>query len=82
MTNDQLLNEIFFNWRVEMWGEGKSLQTFKRFKKDMTCPANDSKYGVGADGNARVINYDSKEVIFAIPNQELQYNPAMKDADQ
>lgn len=82
MTNDQLLDEIFFNWRVEMWGEGKSLQTFKRFKKNMTCPANDSKYGVGTDGNARVINYDSKEVIFAIPNQELQYNPAMKDADQ
>lgn len=82
MTNDQLLDEIFFNWRVEMWGEGKSLQTFKRFKKNMTCPANDPKYGVAANGSARVINYDSKEVVFAIPNQELQYNSNMKDADQ
>ena len=48
----------------------------------MTCPANDPKYGIGADGSARVINYDSKEVVFAIPNQELQYNSNMKDADQ
>lgn len=76
MTQEQLLNEIFFNWRVEMWGEGKSLQTFKRFKKDIVCPAND-KYG-----QLGTITAGSKSLIFAIPQQELNYNPLMKDANQ
>ena len=75
-TAAEMLDEIFFNWRVEMWGEGKSLQTFKRFKKDIVCPAND-KYG-----QLGTITAGSKSLIFAIPLQELNYNPLMKDANQ
>lgn len=76
MSQEQLLNEILYNWRVEMWGEGKSLMTFKRFKKDVECPSNDSYSDIGT------IPYNSKKLIFAIPNQELKYNPSLKDADQ
>lgn len=76
MTQEQLLDEIFFNWRVEMWGEGKSLRTLKRFHKTITCPDNDSYKTVGT------VSGDSKDIIFAIPDQEIQYNPSMKDADQ
>lgn len=76
MNQEQLLDEIFFNWRVEMWGEGKSLSTFKRFHKDITCPAND---GYSEQGT---ISWNSPKLVFQIPDDELQYNPSMKDADQ
>lgn len=76
MNQEQLLDEIFFNWRVEMWGEGKTLRTIKRFHKDIACPANDGYTEQG------VISGTSPKLVFQIPNQELQYNPAMKDADQ
>ena len=76
MDQQQLLDELFFNWRVEMWGEGKSLMTFKRFKKNITMPSNDYYTEQGT------IPYNSKSLIYAIPDQELQYNPSMKDADQ
>lgn len=76
MTQEQLLDEIFFNWRVEMWGEGKSLMTFKRFHKDIEIPENDDFNGTPS------YSWDSKKLIFAIPDQELKYNPLMKEADQ
>lgn len=76
MNQHQLLDEIFFNWRIELWGEGKSLMTFKRFKKNITCPSNDAYDEQGT------IQSDSKSLIFAIPEHELKYNSLMKDADQ
>uniref|UniRef100_UPI00260F983D RagB/SusD family nutrient uptake outer membrane protein n=1 Tax=uncultured Rothia sp. TaxID=316088 RepID=UPI00260F983D len=34
LTHDELLEKIFYNWRVEMWGEGLALTVIKRFKYD------------------------------------------------
>ena len=33
LSGTQLLDRIYYNWRVELWGEGRSLITMKRFKK-------------------------------------------------
>ncbi len=76
MTKDELLEEIYFNWRVEFWGEGKSLLTLKRFEKSATRPANDYYVEIGT------VNYDDVRFTFAIPQTELQNNPNMKDAEQ
>ncbi|WP_255461423.1 hypothetical protein [Bacteroides sp. CACC 737] len=35
MNADQLLENIYYNWRVEMWAEGRGLLTLKRFHKSM-----------------------------------------------
>ena len=77
MDREELLNEILFEWRVEMWGEGKSLMTFKRFKKNAELTAENDYYKEQGS-----IGYNSPKFIFRIPNQELQYNSSMKDADQ
>ena len=34
LSHDELLEKIFYNWRVEMWGEGLALTVIKRFKYD------------------------------------------------
>lgn len=78
MTQDELLDEIYFNWRVEFWGEGKALQTMKRFKKDITCPANDYYGALTQDG---AIPYNSTKLRFRIPQNERQNNPLMSTAD-
>ncbi|WP_320052033.1 RagB/SusD family nutrient uptake outer membrane protein [uncultured Acetobacteroides sp.] len=69
MDQPTLLNQIYFNWRLEMWGEGKGLQTMKRFKKSMTRGANNvSLAGV-------TISYDDPRFIFQIPEREVNNNP-------
>lgn len=77
MSQEQLLDEIFYEWRVELWGEGKSLMTFKRFKTNAELTAENDYYT-----EQKTIEYNSPKFIFRIPNQELQYNPLLKDADQ
>ncbi len=76
MTAEQLLEEIYFNWRVEFWGEGKSLLTLKRFEKSATRPDNDYYKAIGT------VNYDDVRFTFAIPQRELQNNPSMAEAEQ
>lgn len=78
MTQDELLEEILTNWRVEFWGEGRSLMTLKRFKKGMVRPANDYYQSITQNG---AISYDDNRMIFAIPRTELENNANMKEAE-
>ncbi|MDO4929946.1 MAG: hypothetical protein Q4E59_02310 [Bacteroidales bacterium] len=75
----QLLEEIYFNWRLEFWGEGKSLLTLKRFEKSMTRPENDYYKSMTAGG---AIPYNNARFTFAIPQTELQDNPLMNTVEQ
>ncbi|MDO4930256.1 MAG: RagB/SusD family nutrient uptake outer membrane protein [Bacteroidales bacterium] len=79
LTQDELLEEIYFNWRLEFWGEGKSLLTLKRFKKSMTRPENDYYKGLTALG---AVPYSNSRFTFAIPQRELQNNQLMNEAEQ
>lgn len=81
MSQAELLEEIYFEWRVEMWGEGKGLLTFKRFQKSMTRPSNDPVIGPNLNLEAP-ISWQDDRFTFSIPDAELEANPLMKDADQ
>ena len=51
ITADNLLLKLYFNWRVELWGEGRSLLTFKRFGSDIafaTLPLSSIKPAIAA----------------------------------
>lgn len=78
MSESELLDELYFNWRMEFWGEGRSLLTLKRFKKSMKRPANDAYNNVTSTG---AIPYNDKRLYFSIPDKELENNPLMKDAN-
>lgn len=66
--NDKLLEAIRYNWRVEMWGEGKGLQTLLRFKAT-------NKFASTSFANAdKDIKYDDKRLIFEIPEREKNNN--------
>ncbi|MDR1898182.1 MAG: RagB/SusD family nutrient uptake outer membrane protein [Prevotellaceae bacterium] len=69
MSDAQLLEAIYFNWRVEMWGEGKTLFAVKRYKKTVHRAANH----VFLPGNSFPYNYE--RMIFEIPENEQINNP-------
>lgn len=72
LSGQELLDEIYFQWRIEMWGEGKSLFAAKRFKKTITRGANH------IDLAGKSYPYNDKRMIFEIPESELNNNPLIK----
>lgn len=70
-SHEQLLDAIYFNWRVEMWGEGKSLFALKRFGKTSTrsSAVDNHLYKVGES-----FPYNYQYMIFEIPEREILTN--------
>jgi hypothetical protein len=66
---DQLLETIYFNWRIEMWGEGKTLFAVKRYKKTVHRASNHAML----PGESFAYNYE--RMIFEIPENEQINNP-------
>jgi tetratricopeptide (TPR) repeat protein len=69
LSNSDLLEAIYFNWRVEMWGEGKTYFAMKRYKKTVQRGQNH----VYRSGERFAYNYEY--MIFAIPEREELNNP-------
>ena len=71
-----LLAQIEYNWRVEMWGEGYALQTFRRLSPETVQDVNGRKRG----GNHAVdagaaMDATASKFTFQIPSSETSYNP-------
>lgn len=71
-THDALKAAIEYNWRVEMWGEGYGLQTFRRLTKSKKRGGNHYYYA-GQDVNSSDVNF-----TFERPTSEDNYNPNIK----
>ena len=71
LSSTQLLDRIYYNWRVELWGEGRSLITMKRFKKT-TKRTDRSIYHAGES-----ISYSDERLTFQIPQRETANNPRL-----
>lgn len=68
LSGSALLDEIYYNWRVEMWGEGRSLLAMKRFKKSVTRGDNH----IALAGETYSYNYE--KLIYQIPQREVLNN--------
>lgn len=69
LSGQALLNEIYLQTRIELWGEGKSYLAMKRNKATITRGANHlSNVGVS-------IPYNDDRLTFEIPQSEVQNNP-------
>ena len=69
LSGQALLNEIYLQTRIELWGEGKSYLAMKRNKATITRGPNHLSF-VGV-----AIPYDDDRLTFEIPEQEIQDNP-------
>ena len=73
MSNDQLLSNIYYNWRVELFGEGRALMTFKRFGGSKKRGAN---HFYKAGENMLAIDPANPVLLFIIPYSEYVNNQA------
>ena len=73
MSNDELLTNIYYNWRVEMYGEGRALMTFKRFGGNK-LRGNNHYYKAGEQMNA--VDPSNPVLLFIIPYGEYTNNLA------
>lgn len=73
MDEATFLDEVLYNWRIEMWGEGRSLMTMKRFDKTYKRGANHLSGMAGIEVAAT-----DDRLIFEIPQAEVLNNPNVK----
>lgn len=69
LSGNELLEKIYYNWRVEMWGEGRALTTMKRFEKSVARSGRSTYY------TNETIAYDDPRLVFQYPEREQQNNP-------
>lgn len=73
LTGAALLNEIYLQTRIELWGEGKAYLAMKRLKKSVTRGTNHLFF----PGNTYA--YDAAELTFPIPQAEVLNNPVLNN---
>jgi hypothetical protein len=65
-----LATAIRYNWRVELWGEGYGLQTFRRWGESVTLGDNHLRSTKDA-----LVPTTDRIFTFVIPSSETNYNP-------
>lgn len=69
LTGQALLDEIYLQTRIELWGEGKSYLALERDKATITLPPNHKSLP------GESYPYDADELSLDIPQSEIQNNP-------
>ena len=73
-TNHEALGEaIRYNWRVELWGEGRGLQTFRRWGKEVERGENHMYKSKSSSSP-----FQPGIITFEIPSSETMYNPYIR----
>lgn len=73
--NAAVLEAIRYNWRVELWGEGYGMQTFRRY--GLTVELGDNHLRSQKSVSTGLAN--GRYFTFEIPTGEQYYNPYIKD---
>lgn len=74
LSGDALKNEIHNQWRIEFWGEGKSLLALRRFKTEIVL--GDNRYDTQNRGLR--ISWDDQRLFYKVPSNEELNNPNLK----
>jgi hypothetical protein len=69
LTGEALMDEIYLQTRIELWGEGKTYLAVKRLEKTITLPENHLSLP------GETVPYNADELSFEIPQSEIQNNP-------
>ena len=73
MNESDLEKQLCFNWRVEMWGEGRALMTFKRFGQIANKKRGTNHYYKSSTEQS----FNDISLVFQLPYNEYAYNQAL-----
>lgn len=76
LSGGALLDEVYLQTRIELWGEGKSYLAMKRNKATISRGDNHLSF-VGVQ-----IPYNDERLTFEIPESEIQFNPFISDQNE
>ena len=74
--NTELEKAIKYNWRVELWGEGYGLQTFRRWGESVTLGDNQFRKKQTISPTTAIM------FTFVIPTSETNYNPYIRQTTE
>ena len=69
LSGQDLIDEVYLQTRLELWGEGKSYLAMKRNKATITRGPN------WIDFAGQSFSYDDDKLSFEIPEAEIRDNP-------
>ena len=75
-STDAVKEAIIYNWRVEMWGEGYSMQMLRRLQKQRTLGTNHLSRG---EAVLDITSAAGEQFQCEIPTSETRYNPNIGD---
>ncbi|HCE58628.1 MAG TPA: hypothetical protein DER09_12570 [Prolixibacteraceae bacterium] len=78
LSGQNLLNMIYTQARIELWGEGKSLFYGKRFKTTFVRNYTGTNHAEILDN----YQYNDPKLIMLIPQDEINNNPEISESDQ
>jgi hypothetical protein len=73
LSGQALKDEIYFQTRVELWGEGKTFLAMKRLKRGCTRGSNHLYFA------GQTFAWDAPELTFQIPQAEVLNNPNLNN---
>ena len=76
LSGQDLLDEIYLQTRIELWGEGKSYLAMKRNQATIVRGPNHLSF-VGIP-----IPHNDERLTFEIPELEIQNNPFINDQNE
>ncbi len=77
-----LLDEIYLQRRIELWGEGFGLTDIQRLKTGLNRPTGEGNHEPAATSGVFTLAPNSPMLLFKIPQSEMDANKAMTAADQ
>lgn len=73
-----LIKQLYMNWRIEMWGEGRSLNVWKRFAQDgFSAKERGSNHSYQKDTQMQISDW--MYVTYIMPGSEAVYNNEIND---
>lgn len=70
LSGQALLDEIYLQTRIELWGEGKTYQAMKRNQRNMVRAGSNHLSNIGLS-----LPHNDERLTFEIPEREIQDNP-------
>lgn len=75
LSHSNLIKEIEYNWRVELWGEGYGLQTFRRLDTEVYSTEKRKRGGNHCANGGSEMDPLTTQYTFQMPSSEGSYNP-------
>ena len=72
INESNIKEQLYYNWRIELWGEGKALMTLKRF--DMPAKKRGSNHYAYKE---QEVLYNAYYLRYTVPYSEYSQNPSI-----